>query len=117
MATDLTPEPISRTVDLTGLPEPVAQDIRRLVQTLREKLHPYSGPLQQSSSELLADRHVQTAAPEPGHDAGRPLPVFLTNPRPSAEEFRRLLDELASRPSETVLPPDFSRADIYDDHD
>ena len=34
------------------------------------------------------------------------------------EQFDRLLDELASRtPSMPSLPPDFSRADIYSDHD
>ncbi|MDB5309840.1 MAG: hypothetical protein JWO38_4042 [Gemmataceae bacterium] len=38
MAADVTLNTTSETVDLTGLPEPVVQDIRRLVQTLREKL-------------------------------------------------------------------------------
>jgi len=28
-----------------------------------------------------------------------------------------LLDNLASGPPGKILPPDFSRADIYDDHD
>jgi hypothetical protein len=38
MATDLSQKPMSQLVDLTGLPEPVVQDIRRLVETLRVKL-------------------------------------------------------------------------------
>ena len=44
-------------------------------------------------------------------------PVFIFDPNPSPEEFRRLLDAMASRPTGKVLPPDFSREDIYDDHD
>ena len=44
-------------------------------------------------------------------------PVFIFDPNPSPEEFRRLLDAMASRPAAKVLPPDFSREDIYDDHD
>jgi predicted DNA-binding antitoxin AbrB/MazE fold protein len=42
---------------------------------------------------------------------------FLSHPNPSPEEFRRILDEMASFPPGKVLPPDFSRDDIYDDHD
>jgi predicted DNA-binding antitoxin AbrB/MazE fold protein len=44
-------------------------------------------------------------------------PVFISDPNPSPEEFRRILDEMAALPPTKVLPPDFSRADIYDDHD
>lgn len=45
------------------------------------------------------------------------VPGFVTDPNPSPEEFARLLDAMAARPAGKVLPPDFSRADIYDDHD
>ena len=38
-------------------------------------------------------------------------------PVPSAEEVERLLDEFSAVPTGKVLPTDFSRADIYDDHD
>ncbi len=38
-------------------------------------------------------------------------------PALSHEEFDRLLDELASGPTLPILPPDFSRADLYADHD
>jgi hypothetical protein len=38
MDSELSPEPGTQTVDLTGLPEPVVEDIKRLVQTLREKM-------------------------------------------------------------------------------
>jgi predicted DNA-binding antitoxin AbrB/MazE fold protein len=35
----------------------------------------------------------------------------------SDDEFERLLDELASGPTLPHLPADFSRADVYADHD
>lgn len=44
-------------------------------------------------------------------------PMFLSDPNLSPEAFGRLLDEMAARPPGKPLPPDFSRADIYDDHD
>jgi hypothetical protein len=44
MVSDLYPDPGSQTVELTGLPEPVVEDIKRLVQTLREKKPAPAGP-------------------------------------------------------------------------
>jgi hypothetical protein len=35
----------------------------------------------------------------------------------SDEEFDRLLDDLSTGPAMPVLPGDFSRADLYADHD
>ncbi len=46
-----------------------------------------------------------------------PTPRFISDPNPTPEEFRRILDAMASLPPTKVLPPDFSRDDIYDDHD
>jgi hypothetical protein len=61
---------------------------------------------------------ARAAAPiGPGRAAARPRPRALSDPPLSREEFRRLLGEMASMGSGKVLPPDFSRADIYDDHD
>ena len=77
----------SQTVDLTGLPEPVAQGIRQLVRALHDR---------QGGTE------IETPA---------------LRPRTSPEEMERLLDELAAGQTGRVLPPNFSRADIYDDHD
>lgn len=44
-------------------------------------------------------------------------PRYISDPRPTRAEFERLLGDLAAGPPLPVLPPDFSRADIYDDHD
>ena len=46
-----------------------------------------------------------------------PFPTFISDPNPSPEEFRRILDAMAAGPPVKTLPPDFSRDDIYDDHD
>jgi predicted DNA-binding antitoxin AbrB/MazE fold protein len=43
--------------------------------------------------------------------------TFISDPNLSIEEFEKLLDEIAALPPTKVLPPDFSREDIYDDHD
>ena len=45
------------------------------------------------------------------------LPQFVSDPQPTDEEFDRLLKDLASGPSVPTLPADWSRADIYEDHD
>jgi hypothetical protein len=44
-------------------------------------------------------------------------PKFITRPNLTPEEFRQKLEELASVSTGTVLPPGFSREDIYYDHD
>lgn len=46
-----------------------------------------------------------------------PTPAFITDPNPSPEDARRLLDEMAAMGSGRSLPADWSRADLYDDHD
>ena len=53
--------------------------------------------------------------------AGGRLPTTalrsVSDPRPTDEEFDQALKELASGPSVPTLPADWSRADLYDDHD
>lgn len=46
-----------------------------------------------------------------------PANVDERTAEPSDVEFERLLDELAAGPPGQLLPADFSRADIYADHD
>ncbi len=45
------------------------------------------------------------------------FPKFISRPELTADERETLLDQFSAPPSGKVLPPDFSRADIYDDHD
>ena len=45
------------------------------------------------------------------------VPQFVSDPRPTDEEFDRLLKDLASGPPVPTLPADWSRADLYEDHD
>lgn len=112
MAPNLTDTPVQRTIDLTGLPEPFVQQVERLVQAERDR---QAGP--------PADAANGSPNAQPTPDAGDPpwvseaWPRFISRPRPSREEFRRLLDEMAAMSSGQSLPADWSRADIYDDHD
>jgi hypothetical protein len=45
------------------------------------------------------------------------FPKFISRPRLTADEVDNLLDQLAAGSAGKVLQADFSRADIYDDHD
>jgi hypothetical protein len=94
MGIDLVQIPSAKTVDLTGLPEPVIREVHRIVQLARQ------------------DKNKQAEA-----SPAKPLPRFISDPRPSPEDFERLLDKMASMSTGRILPRDFSRADIYDDHD
>jgi predicted DNA-binding antitoxin AbrB/MazE fold protein len=49
--------------------------------------------------------------------AGPQPPRYISEPRPTPAQFEQLLSDLAAGPPLPVLPADFSRADIYDDHD
>jgi hypothetical protein len=49
-------------------------------------------------------------------DAASPVPSVAESDL-TDEEFDRLLDDLSSGPPLATLPADFSRADLYDDHD
>ncbi len=88
MATDMHNN-TTMTVDLTGLPESVVQEVKQLVHEARQHQN-----LQTHSTDAF--------------------PEFLLDPKPSPEESRRLLDEMASLSSGQTLPHNFSRADIYD---
>src|SRR5437868_1903689 len=101
MGTDPFPTAGRETVDLTGLPDGVVQGIKQLVCALREGRNSGSSPANGS------------AVPQP-EDLS---PLVISRPKPTPEELDRLLDELSSGPPGKVLPADFSRADIYDDHD
>jgi hypothetical protein len=78
---------MTQSIDVSGLPLAVVEDIRRLVATLRENV-PASTPHSDPSPDI------------------------------TAEDFERILDEFsADLPTLPSLPANFSRADIYGDHD
>jgi hypothetical protein len=55
--------------------------------------------------------HLRSPGPRPA------APRLVTDPPPTDEEFERALRELAAGPPVMTLPADWSRADLYDDHD
>jgi hypothetical protein len=75
------------------------------VRALREKANRLGQTLE-TYLEQLAEREV--GADAVATDSGREL---------TDSEFDRLLDELSDGPRLPHLPMDFSRADIYSDHD
>lgn len=103
MATDIIHKPTAKTVDLTGLPEPVVREVERLVHEARAK-----------QAEETARAVNGTGGQEMLNGK---FPRFVLDPNPTPDQFNRLLDEMASIGVGQALPADFSRADIYDDHD
>jgi hypothetical protein len=67
--------------------------------------------------ERLAERAVANGTPAAHGGEAVEQPRYISDPRPTPAEFERLLRDLAAGPLLPVLPADFSRADIYDDHD
>ena len=96
-------------------------------QKLRDKARELGQTL-----EIYLQHVIDTAATNatiPGRaarDANERAPVanepedfskFISRPKLTVHELEHLLDQFSAGPSGKVLPPDFSRADIYDDHD
>ncbi len=85
------------------------QKLRRRASLAGETLEVYLGRL----AEKAAASEPTTALDADSEQPAR----YVTDPKPTPAEFDRLLAELAAGPPLPVLPADFSRADIYDDHD
>jgi hypothetical protein len=78
------------------------------------------GYLQRLAERAVANGTTPTPTGEEGTAPGGESdqqPRYISDPRPTRAEFERLLGDLAAGPPLPVLPADFSRADIYDDHD
>ena len=67
--------------------------------------------------ERMAERAVVNGTPAGPSREDEEQPKYISDPRPTGTEFERLLRDLAAGPPLPVLPADFSRADIYDEHD
>jgi hypothetical protein len=65
---------------------------------------------------LTLERYIEQLADDLDGSA-EVLPKYLSDPQTTSEEFGRLLRDIATGPPLSVLPADFSRADIYNDHD
>jgi hypothetical protein len=89
--------------------------------TLAERLLRHAGtvpdlPADMGEQHKLASQSQNTQGfPVPGEPDN--CQSFIWRSKATPEEMECLLDEFASGPSGKVLPPDFSRADIYEDHD
>ncbi len=74
---------------------------------LRDRAEAAGQTIESLVEELVVDA---VAAPQQ-------RPRFISEPNLTEEEFQKVLDEIASGPRGVPLPPDFSRKDIYYDHD
>ena len=76
-----------------------------------------SGVLRPLEPLNLAEKKLVTVTIVDETQAENEAP-FLPDPAPlSDDDFERMLDELASGTALPHLPADFSRADVYADHD
>lgn len=128
MATEITHKATDRTVDLTGLPEPVVEQVHALVRRARQKQAEEAEVSARGGGDNRPSANGHVMKPGGPDSAGAPdqvgqelrageFPQFISDPRPTPQEFRRVLDEMASMGTGRALPTDFSRADVYDDHD
>ena len=67
--------------------------------------------------EVLVERAVGNGTTPALSGKSEEQPRYISDPSPTRAEFERLLGDLAAGPRLPVLPADFFRADIYDDHD
>jgi hypothetical protein len=79
-----------------------------LLQLAEQAAQEKNGSAEASLTELGDSRRAPGADDEPR---------YISRPTPTTSELERLLHDLATGPSLPVLPRDFSRADLYDDHD
>ena len=77
---------------------------------LRDRAEAAGQSIESLVEELVVDAVDAVAAPQQ-------RPRFISEPNLTDEEFQKVLDEIASGPRGVPLPPDFSREDIYNDHD
>lgn len=85
-----------------------------LERRLRERASRDGRPVEEYVLEL-----IERDAAAPGRGQGVEASGLYTGQAPALSdgEFEHLLDDLASGPGLPHLPADFSRADIYSDHD
>ncbi len=92
---------------------------RRLRDQAKQEGQTLEAYLQRLAERAISNGTRTTIPTAPsGHGGGAETYArYISSPTPSKDEFKRLLSDLAVGPRLPVLPTDFSRADIYDDHD
>jgi len=106
-----------RTPGLTGIMSTVSVQLTPdTEQKLRHQANQVGQTLE-SYLQRLAERAVVSGTTTATGRESEEQPRYISDPRPTQAEFERLLGDLAAGPPLPVLPADFSRADIYDDHD
>jgi hypothetical protein len=103
-----------------NLPAATEQTLRDRAGLLGQSLETYL----QQLAERVAGNGTLSAPSQRDADRSTPVagesdefPKFISRPKVTADEVERLLDEFSAGSPGKVLPPDFSRADIYDDYD
>jgi hypothetical protein len=84
-------------------------------QEVENQLRALAAKAGQTLENFVAEL-AEKAANQTGVSSSDTTPLATSQPL-TAEEFERLLEELALGPSVKSLPADSSRADIYADHD
>lgn len=77
-------------------------------RTLRDRADASGRSVEALVCDLVAEA-VETPPP--------PKPRFMSEPKLTGDEFKTWLEDIAANEPNEPLPPDFSRADIYNDHD
>ena len=96
------------------------QKLRDKARMLGQTLEFYLQQLAETAVEngtVSSPAHRDENGGTPVANQSKELPKFISRPEITADELENLLDQFSAGPSGKVLPPDFSRADIYDDHD
>jgi hypothetical protein len=102
------------------LPPDTERKLRGRAEQLGQTLESYLQQLAEKAVEcgtLSVPGQRESIRTTPVRGESEDFPKFISRPKLSADEVEHLLDELASGSPGEVLPPDFCRADIYDDHD
>jgi len=70
-----------------------------------------------SQNGQTLEAYLEQLAQQEAKGGNGTAPAQPTQAALSDDEFERLLDELSEGPTLPLLPADFSRSDIYADHD
>ncbi len=97
------------------------QKLQDKARKLGQSLEVYLQQLAERAVEIRATSgptHLEAnGSSTPVANKSEGFPMFISRSKVTPDELDELLDQLSAGPTGKVHPPDFSRADIYDDHD